>query len=104
VDDTLVAEVETLRTLELLYRVKADVEVPALEVVLIELRQLLETTELALDVTGRLLRVLVGETPRLPRLSGKFLGSRESGLRDDLSANDLLPECCTLGRRSRLRG
>jgi len=70
VEDTLVAAVETLRMLELLYRVKADVEVPALDVVLIELRQLPETIELALDATGRPLRVLLGETPRLYRLSG----------------------------------
>jgi hypothetical protein len=44
-----------LLALELLYLVKADVEVPALEVVavlLIELRQLEETTELALEPTA----------------------------------------------------
>lgn len=69
-DDTLVAVVEMLRALELLYRVKADVEVPALEVVLIELRQLLDTTELALDARGRPLRVLLGEIARSPRRSG----------------------------------
>jgi hypothetical protein len=69
VEDTLVAVVETLRKLELLYRVKAEVEVPALDVVLIELRQFPETIELALDATGRALRVLLGETPRLYRLS-----------------------------------
>jgi hypothetical protein len=47
--------------------VKAEVEVPALEVVLIELRQFLEATELALEATGRPerpLRVLLGEIPR----------------------------------------
>jgi hypothetical protein len=56
----------------LLYLVKADVEVPALEVVavlLIELRQLEEITELALEPTvaqGRmLLRVLFGDVARL---------------------------------------
>lgn len=65
VEETLVAVVETLRTLELLYRVNADVDVPALEVVLIELRQFVETIELALDATGRPLRTLLGETGRL---------------------------------------
>jgi hypothetical protein len=64
VEDTLVAAVETLRVLELLYRVKAEVEVPALDVVLIELRQFPETIELALEATGRVLRMLLGETPR----------------------------------------
>jgi hypothetical protein len=64
-DDTLVAVVEMLRVLELLYLVNAEVEVPALDVVLIELRQLDETTELALDAIGRPLRVLLGDTPRL---------------------------------------
>lgn len=46
---------------------KAEVEVPALDVVLIELRQFPEATELALEATGRPerpLRVLLGETPR----------------------------------------
>jgi len=84
VDDTLVAAVETLRTLLLLYRVKAEVEVPALEVVLIELRQFPDTMELELDATGRPLRELVGETPRLPRLPANVRGSRDSGLGDDL--------------------
>jgi len=70
VDDTLVAVVDMLRALELLYRVKADVDVPALDVVLMELRQLLDTMELALDATGRPLRVLLGETARSLRLSG----------------------------------
>jgi len=72
VDDTLVAVVDILLALELLYLVKADVEVPALEVVavlLIELRQLEEITELALEPTapqGRmLLRVLFGDIARL---------------------------------------
>jgi hypothetical protein len=64
VDETLVAVVETLRVLELLKRVNAEVEVPALDVVLIELRQLDDTTELALDATGRPLRVLLGDTAR----------------------------------------
>jgi hypothetical protein len=88
--DTLVAAVETLRVLELLYRVKADVEVPALEVVLTELRQFLETIELALDATGRVLRMLLGEIPRLYRLSANAPRSRDSGLGDDLSSKDLL--------------
>jgi len=61
VAETLVAVVEMLRVLELLKRVNAEVDVPALEVVLIELRQFEETTELALDPMGRPLRVLLGE-------------------------------------------
>ena len=88
-EDTLVAAVETLRVLELLYRVKADVEVPALDVVLTELRQFLETIELALDATGRVLRMLLGEIPRLYRLSVNAPRSRDSGL-GDLSSKDLL--------------
>jgi len=48
----------------LLYLVKADVDVPALDEVLIELRQLEETMELALEATGRPLRVLCGEIAR----------------------------------------
>lgn len=44
--------------LELLYLVNAEVEVPALDV---ELRQLLEYVELALDDNGHPLRVLLGE-------------------------------------------
>jgi len=63
-EETLVAMVDTLRVLELLYRVNADVEVLALDVVLIELRQFAETTELALDPAGRPLRVLFGEIAR----------------------------------------
>lgn len=70
VEETLVAVVDILRELELLYRVNAEVDVPALEVVLIELRQLVETIELALDATGRPLRVLLGEMARSDRLSG----------------------------------
>lgn len=62
-EDKLVAAVATLRTLPLLYRVNADVDVPALD---IELRQLFDDAmELALEASGRPLRVLVGETPRL---------------------------------------
>jgi len=64
VEETLVAVVDILRILELLYRVNADVEVLALEVVLIELRQFDDTTELALDPAGRPLRVLFGEIAR----------------------------------------
>lgn len=66
------AVVDTLLALELLYLVNADVEVPALELVavlLIELRQFEEITELALEPTvppGRmLLRVLFGDVARL---------------------------------------
>lgn len=91
VEDTLVAVVEMLRELLLLYRVKAEVDVPALEVVLMELRQLLDTIELALDATGRPLRVLFGEIARSDRLSGYPQWSAfASGLRDDLCARDLL--------------
>jgi len=43
---------------------KFVVAVQALEVVLIELRQLLEDTEAALDVVGRPLRMLLGESAR----------------------------------------
>lgn len=68
-EETLVAVVDTLRVLELLYRVNADVEVLALDVVLIELRQLEDTTELALDPAGRPLRVLFGEIARSERRS-----------------------------------
>jgi hypothetical protein len=66
-----VAIVDTLLALELLYLVNADVEVPALEVVavlLIELRQLEEITELALEPTaalGRMLPVLFGDVARV---------------------------------------
>jgi len=55
--------------------VKAEVEVPALEVVLIELRQFPEAIELALEATGRPerpLRVLLGDTARSERFSPKF--------------------------------
>lgn len=67
--ETLVAVVETLRALALLYRVNADVDVPALDVVLIELRQLPDTIELALDATGRPLRTELGDTARSERKS-----------------------------------
>jgi len=62
-----VAVVDILRVLELLYRVNADVEVLALDVVLIELRQF--DTELVLDPAGRPLRVLFGEIARSERRS-----------------------------------
>lgn len=62
-EDTLVAAVSTLRALALLYLVNADVDVVALD---IELRQLLEYVELALEATGRPPLVLAGETGRLP--------------------------------------
>jgi len=86
-EDTLVAVVEMLRTLELLYRVNADVDVPALDVVLIELRQLLEITELALDARGRPLRVLLGDTARSLR---GYAHRSLSGLRDVTSARERL--------------
>lgn len=69
VEEILVAVVDTLRVLELLYRVNADVDVPALDVALVELRQLPEATELALDARGRPLRVLLGDTARSDRRS-----------------------------------
>jgi len=48
--------------------VKAEVELPALEVVLMELRQLLDVIEEALEPGGRPLLVLLGEMAReLPR-------------------------------------
>jgi hypothetical protein len=50
-----------LRVLELLNVV---VDVQALEVVLIELRQLLDFMDPAPDVVGRPLRVLLGESAR----------------------------------------
>lgn len=62
--ETLVAVVEMLRVLELLYRVKAEVEAPALELVLMELRQLLDAMEEALEPNGLPLRVLLGEMAR----------------------------------------
>lgn len=79
---TLVAVVLTLRALELLYLVNADVDVPALLDVLIELRQFADTTELADDDTAAPrpappllssapvapLRVLFGDTARSERL------------------------------------
>lgn len=89
-EDSLVAAVETLRTLELLNRVKAEEEVPALDVVLMEFRQFADTIELALDATGRALRVLLGETPRLYCLSLNTWCSSDSGLGDCLWANDRL--------------
>jgi hypothetical protein len=62
--DTLVAVVDTLRTLALLYRVNADDD-DELAVEMDELRQLDETLELAmelvLDTEYRPLRLLVGE-------------------------------------------
>lgn len=69
VADTLVAVVETLRTLELLYRVNPEVDVTALDMVLVELRQLL-----ALEATGRPLYALLGELARSNRLSKPTLG------------------------------
>jgi len=68
-EETLVAAVDTLRTLELLYRVNAELDMLAFEVVLIELRQLPDATELALEASGRPLRVLLGEIARSERLS-----------------------------------
>lgn len=61
-EDMLVASVDMLRVLELLYRVNAEVDVPALDMVLIEVRQLLDAMELALEARGRPLRALFGET------------------------------------------
>lgn len=83
-EDTLVAVVEMLRALELLYLVKAEVEVPALEDVLIELRQFDDTIELALEAVGRPLRELLGETARSEGRSWKAhcsAGTRGLGAR-----------------------
>ena len=69
---TLVAVVDTLLELPLLYRVKALVDVPALlAVLIILLLQLFDTIELALDATGLPLRALLGEMPRSDRRSGR---------------------------------
>ena len=65
-DDRLVAAVATERELLLLYLVNVEDDVPALDM---ELRQLLDAIELALDANGRPLRVLDGETARSDRLS-----------------------------------
>jgi hypothetical protein len=82
--ETLVAMVETLRALALLYRVNADVDVPALDVVLTELRQLPDTIELALDPTGRPLRTELGEVARSDRRCASQWSLSGSGLRDEL--------------------
>jgi len=83
--EVLVAVVETLRALALLYRVNADVDVPALDVVLMELRQLPDTIELALDPTGRPLRTELGEIARCDRISASHDESPLGcGLRDEL--------------------
>ena len=61
-DDTLVATVDTLCLLPLLYLVNADVDVAALD---IELRQLFEYIELALEaVCPAPLFTLVGDAAR----------------------------------------
>ena len=62
--DTLVAVVDTLRTLPLLYRVNALVLVAALLVLDIELRQLFDAIDDALDASGLPERVLEGDTFR----------------------------------------
>lgn len=62
--ERLVAAVATLLALVLLYFVNAEVDVAALEVVDVELRQL-ECIELALEATGRPLLALPGESARL---------------------------------------
>jgi len=81
VADTLVAVVDTLRALALLYRVNADVDVPALDVVLVELRQLPDTIELALDAIGRPLRTEFGDVARWSASQWSLPGF---GLRDEL--------------------
>lgn len=85
-DETLVAVVEMLRELELLYLVKAEVEVPALEVVLMELRQFPDTTELALEATGRPLRELRGDSSRLSAKRSRV----DAGLFDIAKVGDLI--------------
>lgn len=78
--DTLVAVVDMLRILELLYLVNADVDAPALDEV--ELRQLVDTIELALDATVgcRELRALLGDKPRLLPLLRSESGDQCSAL------------------------
>ena len=83
-DETLVAAVDTLRILELLYRVKAELDMLAF--VLIELRQLLDTTELALEASGRPLRVLFGDIARSERLSSQ---RSRLGLRGGIGEREL---------------
>lgn len=85
-DETLVAVVEMLRELELLYLVKAEVEAPALEEVLMELRQFPDTTELALEATGRPLRELRGDSSRFPDKRSRV----DAGLFDIAKAGDLI--------------
>ena len=76
-EETLVAVVDILRALELLYRVNADVEVLALDVVLVELRQF-----------GRPLRMLFGEIARSERCAHGSCGT--FGLVEDMYPGDLL--------------
>lgn len=82
---------------------------PALEVVLIELRQFPDTTELALEASGRPLRVLLGEIARSERLSGKrsrFVCDREAKDARDLPADlfEFWPGEESLVRRPRVQG
>lgn len=85
-EETLVAAVDTLRTLELLYRVNAELDMLAFEVVLIELRQLPDAIELALEAKGRPLRVLFGEIARSERLSSDV---QRLGLRGGMGEREL---------------
>jgi hypothetical protein len=73
--ETLVAVVDTLRTLALL---NADVDVPALDVVLLELP---DTIELVLDAIGPPLRIELGDVSRWSASQCSLLGC---GLRDEL--------------------
>jgi len=101
--ETLVAVVETLRTLALLYRVNADVDVPALDVVLVELRQLPDNMEDALELTAWL-RIELTDPARSESCPQ---WSREGfGLRDDVYTLRPceLPTVDTGGRTRRPRG
>lgn len=101
--ETLVAVVETLRTLALLYRVNADVDVPALDVVLVELRQLPDNMEDALEATAWF-RIELTDPARSESCPQ---WSREGcGLRDDVYTwrPCELPPVDTGGRTRRPRG
>jgi hypothetical protein len=97
--ETVVAAVATLLALVLLYLVNADVDVVALEVVDIELRQL-ECVELALEATGRPLLALAGERARLS-LAATYRSKLPWGLMDDSCPEDpqlLLPLAFRYGK------
>jgi hypothetical protein len=65
--------------------VNAELDTLAFELVLIELRQLFDATELALEASGRPLRVLFGEIARSERLSSV----QRLGLRGGMGEREL---------------